>query len=106
MKNLLTVATAPGCQTQRWTATASYSQIAGPRSPRVFVVKPQHLISPVAKVPQAQVKGKGEKFNIAYHKFRLAVGRPRCRLASGLAVIYSFCLLSASHVSKTPHSYG
>jgi hypothetical protein len=60
-ENLLTVATAPGCQTQRGTATASYSQIAGPRSPRVFVVKPQQVISPVAKVPQVQVKGKGRK---------------------------------------------
>lgn len=63
-ENLLTVATAPGCQTQRWTATDSYSRIAGLRSPRVFVVKPQQLISPLAKVPQVQAgEGKGRKIH-------------------------------------------
>lgn len=84
----------------------SYSQQQPDRWSQIascFRCQTATLISPVAKVPQGmQVNGKGEKFNLAYHKTRPAVGRPHCRL--GLAVIYSFCLLSASHHVSTSYS--
>jgi hypothetical protein len=97
-ENLLTVATAPVCQ------TTSGAGSPVPDRPRVFVVKPQltlaSLISPLAKVPQLVVKG--EKFNPAIRKSRIGGWEP----VYGFAVIFSIGSACQSKVlSCTPHDY-